>query len=114
MKLITLGFVFIMLAVVAAAQPTTPTIAFSPESPVAGQVAQIVIDDQDELLHWTKSGGTWCLTRECVWLSDAPQHSFPEAFWMAEDAGTYTLTATPPNDGTPVSISVVVRERPGG
>ena len=84
---------FVLAAAVAVAAQTSVTAV--PTSPVAGDVVTVIGPDPEDLAAtWTATGGAWCMSRACQWVSTSltvPAYADP-AYWVSTTAGTFTIT----------------------
>ena len=72
------------------AKPPPLTITAVPTRVIAGRPVYLIPSEPN--IRLTKSGGVWCLSRMCDWVSGRDELQYPEsAIWKADAPGVYTI-----------------------
>ena len=103
----------VTLAVATTVIAAQSTIVAVPGSPATNEVVTLIPPDAGgQPAEWTASGGQWCISRSCDWVSpDLTIPAFADpAYWRATAAGTYTITHTLGDTVTNLSITVSAAE----
>ena len=94
------------------AKPPPLTITAVPTRVIAGRPVHLIPSEQG--IRLTKSGGVWCLSRACEWVSERAGLEYPEssAIWKADTPGTYTIRIErlPADETGAGSVKITVRD----
>ena len=100
----------VLSALLLTAQAQTMSITAVPSAAEVNQVVTLVaVGDVSPEGIWSLSGGEWCLFNACFWRSDDDLRSAGNPLWRASEAGTYTITLTPPT-GSAVTVTITVTD----